>query len=452
MIRVLKENKKTIFLFIFFYILIFCFNFFRPIDLDLMWNYGFSQNVSKGLIMYKDFNMVITPLYPALTGLFMKILGNNMIVFYLINSLYALLTLIIVYKLDKKIIFPFFIYFLFNTTPGYNTLTILFVFLLIYLEKNKKSDYLIGLIISLAFLTKSSIGIFLALPTLYYIRKPKKIIKRIIPIIITNIIVIGYFYFNNALFDYINYAFLGLLDFRSGNGNFNIITIIDFLIVIYIIREYLKTKDFEILYVLAFMIMAYPLFNISHSLTAIIPLVYYLLKKHPKITKLFLKAAPIFIIIPIASLIINYAICKPRYDDRLFKYRYLQDEYMSDIDALKDYFHDEYDNVYFFLMESYLYKLSLDIPINEYDLTLKGNMGYDGENKMIEKIKKIKKGSIIIVANEFQETTNEMLKTQASKKIYNYITNNYSSIGQFHKFKVYIKWLQNNRQNIKNSV
>ena len=393
MIKVLKENKKTIFLFIFFYILIFCFNFFRPIDLDLMWNYGFSQNVSKGLIMYKDFNMVITPLYPALTGLFMKILGNNMIVFYLINSLYALLTLIIIYKLDKRIIFPFFIYFLFDTTPGYNTLTILFVFLLIYLEKNKKSDYLIGLIISLAFLTKSSIGIFLALPTLYYIRKPKKIIKRIIPIIITNIIVIGYFYFNNALFDYINYAFLGLLDFRSGNGNFNIITIIDLLIVVYIIREYLKTKNFELLYILAFMIMAYPLFNISHSLTAIIPLVYYLLKKHSKITNLFLKVAPIFILIPIVSLIINYAICKPRYDDGLFKYRYLQDEYMSDIDALKDYFHDEYDNVYFFLMESYLYKLSLDIPINEYDLTLKGNMGYDGENKMIEKIKRIKKGS-----------------------------------------------------------
>ena len=92
-----------------------------------------------------------------------------------------------------------------------------------------------------------------------------------------------------------------------------------------------------------------------------------------------------------------------------------------------------------FLMESYLYKLSLDIPINEYDLTLKGNMGYDGENKMIEKIKRIKKGSIIIVANEFQETTNEMLKTQASKKIYDFITENYSSIGQFHKFKVYIK-------------
>ena len=247
MLAVIKKNKKIILFFIFWYIMIFCFNFFRPVDLDLLWNYGFSKNVSDGLIMYKDFNMVITPFYPAITGLLMKIFSSNLIAFYLINTFYALLTLIVVYKLDKKVIFPFFIYFLLNTAPGYNTLTVFFVFLLIYLEKNNKSDYLIGLIISLAFLTKSSIGIFLALPTLYYIKKPKKILKRIIPFIITNLIVIGYFYLNNALYDYINYAFLGLLDFKNGNGNYNIITIISILIVIYIIREYIKTKDFELL-------------------------------------------------------------------------------------------------------------------------------------------------------------------------------------------------------------
>ena len=107
MLAVIKKNKKAIILFTFFYILIFIYNFYRPIDLDLMWNYGFSKNVSDGLIMYKDFNMVITPFYPALTGLLLKILGNNMIIFYIINSFYALLTLIVVYKLDKKIIIPF---------------------------------------------------------------------------------------------------------------------------------------------------------------------------------------------------------------------------------------------------------------------------------------------------------------------------------------------------------
>ena len=187
------------------------------------------------------------------------------------------------------------------------------------------------------------------------------------------------------------------------------------------------------------MIMAYPLFNISHTLSAIIPLVYYLLKKYPKVNNIITKFSPIFILIPIFSLIINYALCNPRYDNNLFKYRYLQDEYMSDIDALENYFKGKYDNVYFFVMESYLYKLTLDLPITEYDLTLKGNMGYNGEEKMIDKIKDLKKGSILVIYYEFPDTTNEMLKTQASKKIYDFITENYGSIGQFHKFKIYVK-------------
>ena len=187
------------------------------------------------------------------------------------------------------------------------------------------------------------------------------------------------------------------------------------------------------------MIMAYPLFNPSHFLTAIIPLVYYLLKKYPKVNNLINKTAPIFILIPIMALIVNYITCEPKYDNNLFKYRYLQDEYMSDIEALKDYFDDDYDNVYFILMNSYLYKLSLDIPINEFDLPLKGNLGYNGEEELIKKIKEIKDGSIIVINNAYYEKTEDGSKNQSSKKIYDYITKNYGSIGQFHKFKIYVK-------------
>ena len=430
MLNIMKSNKKVILFFTLCFILIFCFNFFRPIDLDLMWNYGFSKNVSDGLIMYKDFNMVITPFYPAITGLLMKIFSSNLIIFYLINTFYALLTLIIIYKLDKNIIIPFFIYFLLNSTPGYNLLVTLFLFLLIYLEQNNKSDYLIGLVLGLTFLTKTSIGVLLCLPSLYYLKDFKKIIKRIITFILINLIVIGYFYLNNGLFDYINYAFLGLLDFSNNNSNYNFITIITIIIIIYLIREYLKTKDIEILYIIGFQIMSYPLFNIVHLLISIIPLIYYLLKKYSKINLLIIKVSPILIIIPIVFLIINYNTCSPTYDNNLFKYRYLEKEYRDDLEALDNYFNKNYNNVYFFLQEAYLYKLSLNIPINEYDLTLKGNMGYNGEERMIDKIKNLKKGSIIVTSNIFQEG-------QSSEKIYDYIKDNLTLISQFHKFKIY---------------
>ena len=92
------------------------------------------------------------------------------------------------------------------------------------------------------------------------------------------------------------------------------------------------------------------------------------------------------------------------------------------------------------MMEAYLYKLTLNIPITKYDLTLKGNLGYNGEEEMINKIKNLDDGSIIVTSAIFQESKSSIIKTQASRKIYDYITKNLSLIGQFHKFRVYIKW------------
>ena len=59
--------------------------------------------------------------------------------------------------------------------------------------------------------------------------------------------------------------------------------------------------------------------------------------------------------------------------------------------------------------------------------------------EMINKIKNLDDGSIIVTSAIFQESKSSIIKTQASRKIYDYITKNLSPIGQFHKFRVYIK-------------
>ena len=192
--------------------------------------------------MYKDYNMVITPLYPIVVGTLMKILGSNMIVFYLINAILATSILYVVYKLDKKIIMPFMLVILLTSEPNYDLLSTLFLFTLIYFEKEKKNDYLIGIIIGLTFLTKSSIGVFLALPTLCYFKEYKKIIKRVVGFLIPNALIMIIFLIKGNLFDYINYAFLGLFDFASGNSSFSIISILSILIISYFIYQYIKTK------------------------------------------------------------------------------------------------------------------------------------------------------------------------------------------------------------------
>lgn len=42
-------------------------------NLDEIWNYNFAKNIADGLIPYKDFNMLQTPLLPFINGLILKI-------------------------------------------------------------------------------------------------------------------------------------------------------------------------------------------------------------------------------------------------------------------------------------------------------------------------------------------------------------------------------------------
>ena len=77
--------------------------FFGKINSDLMWNYGYSYNTAIGKLMYKDFNMVISPFYPTITGILMYILGKNMVSFTIINTFYVVLIVYIIYKIEPKI-------------------------------------------------------------------------------------------------------------------------------------------------------------------------------------------------------------------------------------------------------------------------------------------------------------------------------------------------------------
>ena len=42
-------------------------------DLDELWNYNFARNVFDGLIPYRDFNMVQTPMFPIIASIGLKI-------------------------------------------------------------------------------------------------------------------------------------------------------------------------------------------------------------------------------------------------------------------------------------------------------------------------------------------------------------------------------------------
>lgn len=429
----MKKNKYFL-VFIGIFIFAFIFPFFNTIDMDLIWNYGFSYNFAKGMVMYKDYAMVITPFFPLINGFLMYLFGTNMITFYIVNAFMITGIMYLVYLINKKLMIPMFIVIIFFANPNYNMLCVLFVLLLIYLEKEKKNDYLIGFILGLTFLTKISIGAFLCIPSLFT-KDLSKILKRIVGFIIPNLIIVIWFYFNKSLNNYIDYAFLGLFDFANDNtGGFSIYMLFSFITIFILIIKYIRKKDIKILYLICFQIMNYPLFNISHFAFSFIPVLFYFMGEIKLINiSLFQKLFKALLIIPIIALVfkgINNNLEKSSYfDSRMIQKKVNDDLKLLDNELQKDIYIDK--EIYFITANAYMYKLAYNIKINEFDLLMKGNMGYKGTSKMINKIKSIQKGSIFVIELEKQ-------MSQFPEEILNFIIkNNYQIKILNNKYAIY---------------
>ena len=193
------KKYKNLLVFLLLFIFNFILTYFNIANDDLIWNYGFSYNFANGLKMYSDYNMVITPLFPTIFGFIMKILGKNIIVFYLSFALIPATMYYLIYKYYKKSLIEVILIGSFIVSPNYNILCLFFLFVLFVLEDKKYNDYIIGIVLGLVFLTKSPTGL-LTLASLYYYKDFKKIIKRFIGFLIPNIIYIIYFILNGSLF------------------------------------------------------------------------------------------------------------------------------------------------------------------------------------------------------------------------------------------------------------
>ena len=72
-------------------------------DLDELWNYNFASNISNGLVPYKDFNMVVTPLLSMVSGIILSIFGKQLIIIRMLNILLNTLIIFMTYKIMKKL-------------------------------------------------------------------------------------------------------------------------------------------------------------------------------------------------------------------------------------------------------------------------------------------------------------------------------------------------------------
>ena len=106
--------------------------YFRPLVDDELYNYGFSYNIINGLIPYKDFNMIIPPLFNYLLASLLLIFGSKLIIYHIILSLMIVSISYICYKKIGIKAIGIYLLLLIYPYAGYN----IFALLLLFLEKN----------------------------------------------------------------------------------------------------------------------------------------------------------------------------------------------------------------------------------------------------------------------------------------------------------------------------
>ena len=441
-------NKKKVLMFLFWFVVSFCYSyFFHPLFNDEIWNYGFAYNISQGLVPYVDFGMIIPPFFPFLVSIFICIFGHHLYVIHFVNSIFVSFIILFSYlKLGKKIwlFFPFVFLYLY---PGYNffCLFLLFVIFMLCDDKDKNYDILLGFLVGTIFISKQTIGICLFVPFIFY---SKNKIKAICSFLLPSLIVFIYLIYNNAFYQFIDYCFLGMFDFSHQNRILLFFPLEVLIIIVLVYRlccGHFQNK--KLFYVLMFQIVTAPIFDDYHFMIGFIP-VYYLFLESIQILSYRLKYYAFIVLFACFFWEYKILICDKIHfysDSSSYLYGRNIPKYVEDsVTFLSHYLEDvtsKYDYVFLLSQNSYMVKLNTDIPIHQFDLINCGNMGYDGEEKYISKMKSMcngKKCLFLTYSYEFGYLGDES-GGQTSKKIIHYVYDNYNKIDELENvtFEVY---------------
>lgn len=100
----MKKLLKNIALFIGLIIIVSGHVFIQELlNLDEMWIYNFARCILNGLLPYKDFSIIITPLFPMISALLLKIFGDEMIVLRFAEVIEITTILFLSYKILRSL-------------------------------------------------------------------------------------------------------------------------------------------------------------------------------------------------------------------------------------------------------------------------------------------------------------------------------------------------------------
>ena len=436
--------------------------------------YNFARNIAHGNLIYKDFNYICFPLYPWITGLFLKVFGEELIVLRIFSFIVLELLMYFTIKFMQKLkidnfanILLIMIYILICSiyeSAGYNLFVLMLVMLLMNIEfKQNKTNltyFLMGCIIGFSILTKHTIGLILLF--VYLIirifekneNKVKNIVLSLIPISIMTIGTFIYLKITNSVSEFIDYTFLGMKDFTR-----NTFTIIDCLIYetyfvslclivlialfIFVIYKIIKTKDLLMiklfLYSLVVLSFIYPIASNHHIFNGfyivfIIGL-YFLNNKNGSeklktSLNVLLNVAIIFMIIISILMIVNVSkICNFKH----FKYIQIVDEQKEEINTIIQ-FSKDHPNIEFVGDINKVYSIIIDRYDGILDSAAVGNLGSRGEQALIDEIEDLNDCYFLFIRLQRKDKLDQT--PIIAKK---WVDDNCEFLGYLGRYRVYYK-------------
>ena len=436
-------KKVMKYFFVFFIILIFnliC----SPVNLDEIWNYGFANNMYRGLVPYLDFNMVIPPFYLWLMSLPFYLFGSSMLVFHITNSLILTACLFFLEKMYQDKMWIFFLFFFFpvnSTFPNYNLFLFILLVLLCYMEKEfvskySWSHYLVGFLLGIVILTKHTVGFFLLFPSLYYFKHKKFLLKRVIGCFIPVFIFIIYLVTSGSFSSFVNLCILGLFDF-SYNSEFFTIYMFFFLIILLSTIYFIKKNPKDILnyYVLCFYSIVVPIVDLYHFLYAFFAFILLICSR---IKKKYFNYPVLSIICVLAFAVItakdnSFNLSYYPNDINHFYMRFINYERLQFTKKMNRFLDENKDKKIIFLSsDSYYFKIINDEDIGYIDLINQGNLGYHGSWRLLSKIKDMDKDTLFLI------NPNETVHNQTEPMVLEYVLEHGKKIKNIDFYEVYV--------------
>lgn len=448
---------------------------------DELINFLNTYKMANGLIIYKDTNVIITPLFFYIGKILLILFGQNFVVYRTYNLILTTILYFLTYKIlrelkvGKKLSLFYTVMIVAFTSDikqagaNYNVLAYcifeLGLLLELKMKRGNKKNIVQGVILFLVFLAnqKLAVGYFIAL-CIYNIsnKNIKDLAKQLITAAFILVIYLAYLYCQENLYNFIDYTVLGIGEFKSNKAldSYFIQDVIYILLILLTLTIYImciitakdkeKKKTYKLLIIFSScaLILTIPILNYYHLVLSSILMMTSLLYMANNIIEEFMKEKNVNILITISTLIFifiigikgilevtGYAIIL-NYGDKNSPFfgTATSRELSEEIEKVSEYIQNNDKDTIVFSTFAPFYSIQLnDLDNKVYDWPLRGNLGKEGEDGLIKQVQELENTQILLY--ESDDRSAEIY--QFAYKVVDYIKENMEYVGKIESFDIY---------------